>query len=335
MHFAAASLGIFIFMRKRVIHYLFLLSVVVVVNFFLPRMLPGSPLKTLVGENPGDLTAAQKMGILDAYHLNDPIWKQFTYYLRDLFTLNWGNSYSKRQPITTLISSRIGWTLLLAGSSMILSTVIGTALGAWSAFRRKKKKDLSLILSTTVISSIPSFWIAVILLAVFGVKLGWFPIYGAYSMWENYTGMARVLDILKHLALPLFTMVVTSLMGFFTTSRHSVLQILDEDYVKLAKMRGIPKKRIIIWYVMRNTLIPVFTLFMMDVGYLLSGSVLIETVFSYPGLGTLMQEAVKARDYPLIQYTFLLASVVTILALFLADILYDRIDPRLEVAENE
>lgn len=321
-------------MKKRVTHYLIILVVVIVINFLLPRLLPGSPLKTLVGENPGDLTVAQKMGILDAYHLNDPLWKQFLYYLRDLFTFNWGNSYSKRQPITMLITSRTGWTLLLAGSNMILSTLAGTVLGAWSAFRRKKKKDLPLIITTTVLDSIPSFWMAVILLAVFGVKLGWFPIYGAYSMWEDYTGIKKVLDILHHLALPLLTMLVTSLMGFFTTSRHSVLQILSEDYVKLAKMRGIPKKRITIWYVMRNTLVPVFTLFMMDVGYLLSGSVLIETVFSYPGLGTLMQEAVKARDYPLIQYTFLLASVMTIAALFLADILYSRIDPRLEVLED-
>ncbi len=320
--------------KKRVIHYLIILAAVIVINFLLPRLLPGSPLKTLLGENPGDLTAAQKMGILEAYHLNDPMWKQFLYYLRDLFTFQWGDSYSKRQPIITLIASRTGWTLLLAGSNMILSTLIGSALGAWSAFRRKKKKDLPLVISTAILDSIPSFWMAVILLSVFGVKLGWFPIYGAYSMWENYTGVRKFLDILQHLALPLFTMLVTSLMSFFTTSRHSVLQILNEDYVKLARMRGISKKRIALWYVMRNTLIPVFTLFMMDVGYLLSGSVLIETVFSYPGLGTLMQEAVKARDYPLIQYTFLLASVMTIAALFLADILYSKIDPRLEVQED-
>ena len=321
--------------KKRETHYLILIVGIIVINFFLPRLLPGSPLKSLVGENPGDLTAAQKMGILDAYHLNDPLWKQFLYYLRDLFTLQWGNSYSKRQPIFDLIASRTGWTLLLAGSNMILSTLIGTALGVWSAFRRKKKKDLSLIISTTILDSIPSFWMAVIFVAVFGVKLKWFPIYGAYSMWENYTGIKKVLDILHHLTLPLLTMLVTSLMGFFTTSRHSVLQILSEDYVKLAKMRGISNKRITICYVMRNMLVPVFTLLMMDVGYLLSGSVLIETVFAYPGLGTLMQEAVKARDYPLIQYTFLLASLLTIAALFLSDMLYGKIDPRLEGADNE
>lgn len=311
------------------------MAVIVIVNFFLPRMLPGSPLKTLVGENPGDLTAAQKMGIMEAYHLNDPVLKQFGYYLKDLVTLNWGDSYSKRQPIADLIFSRLGWTLLLAGSSLILSSLIGTILGAWSAFRRKKQKDLPILLFTSVLSSIPAFWIAVILLAIFGVKLGWFPIYGAYSMWENHTGIRQILDVLHHLALPLFTMVITSLMGFFTTSRYSVLKLFEADYVKFGKMRGISQKRIRIWYIMRNTLVPVFTLFMMDIGYLLSGSVLIETVFAYPGLGTLMQEAVKARDYPLIQYTFLLASFMTILALFLSDILYSRVDPRLEAASDE
>lgn len=322
-------------MKKRILHYALILAAVIVVNFLIPRMLPGSPLRTLVGENAGDLTAAEKMGILEVYHLNDPLPVQFGYYLRDLFTLNWGNSYAKRQPIADLIWSRLGWTLLLAGSSMILSALIGTALGAWSAFHRKKSRDVPLVLTTAVVSSVPPFWIAIILVAVFGVKLGWFPVYGAYSMWENYTGLARVGDILHHLFLPLFTMVVTSLMSFFTTSRCSTLQILEEDYVKMARLRGISRKRVAFCYVVRNALIPVFTLFMMDVGYLLSGSVVIETVFSYPGLGTLMQEAVMARDYPLMQYTFLLSAVVTIAALFLADLLYHRVDPRMEVSADE
>ena len=136
-------------------------------------------------------------------------------------------------------------------------------------------------------------------------------------MWETYSGMDRIFDIGKHLFLPLVTMTTASLMGFFTTSRHSVLQIIEEDYIKLAKMRGISKRHLVMGYIMRNTMVPVFTLFMMDAGYLLGGSVLVETVFSYPGLGTLMQ------------YTFLLTSAGTIFALFLADILYKRIDPRL------
>jgi peptide/nickel transport system permease protein len=318
-------------MKKKAFHYLIILAAVIVMNFFLPRMLPGSPLRSLVGEDAGDLTAAEKMGILEAYHLNDPMPVQFGYYLRDLFTLNWGNSYAKRQPILDLIASRTGWTLLLAGSGMVLSALLGTGLGAWSAFRRRKSRDVPLVLTATVVSSIPPFWIAIILLAVFGVQLKWFPIYGAYSMWETYTGLAKVGDIARHLCLPLITLVAGSLMSFFTTSRYSTLRILEEDYVKMARLRGISGKRVAFCYVVRNTLIPVFTLFMMDIGYLLSGSVVIETVFSYPGLGTLMQEAVMARDYPLMQYTFLLSAALTIAALFLADLLYSRIDPRMEV----
>lgn len=321
-------------MRKRWIHYLIILAMIVMMNFFLPRMLPGSPLKSLVGENPGDLTAAEKMGILEAYHLNDPLPVQFGYYLRDLFTFQWGDSYAKRQPIADLILSRTGWTLLLAGSGMVCSTLIGTGLGAWSALGRKKKRDMPVVLAATVISSVPSFWIAILLLAVFGVRLKWFPLYGAYSMWESYTGTARIGDVCRHLFLPLLTLTLTSLMTFFTTSRYHTLKILEEDYVKMARLRGIPERRVMFRYVIRNTLIPVFTLFMMDIGYLLSGSVVIETVFSYPGLGTLMQEAVMARDYPLMQYTFLLSSVLTVAALFLADVLYGKLDPRMEVSRD-
>lgn len=322
-------------MKKRIVHYLIILAALVVVNFFLPRMLPGSPLRTLVGESVGEMTAAEKMGILEAYHLDEPLPVQFGYYLRDLFTLNWGDSYAKRQPIAELIWSRMGWTLLLAGSSMVLSTLIGTALGTWSAFRRKQRKDVSLVIGTTVISAIPAFWIAILLLAIFGVKLQWFPIYGAYSMWENYQGLARIADVLHHLCLPLLTMVMTSLLTFFTTSRYSTLQTLEEDYVKMARLRGVDSKRVTFCYVVRNSVLPVFTLFMMDIGYLLSGSVLIETVFSYPGLGLLMHEAVLARDYPLMQYTFLLSATVTVVALILAELLYHKLDPRMEVTADE
>lgn len=317
-------------MRKRILHYLIILAIVIVVNFFIPRLLPGSPIRTLTGEDTGSLTAEEKMGILESYHLNDPLYEQFGYYIRDLFTGNWGVSYSKRLPIAQLIPPAAGWTLLLSSVTMLLSVVLGSLLGALSAMRRKKKKDLGMVLGTTFLSSIPPFWIAILLLGVFAGKLGWFPAYGAYSLWSNYTGFARAADILKHMALPVLALVITSLMPYFSTARFSVLQTLSQDYVKMARFRGIPEKKIRTDYIMRNAMVPVFTLLMMDVGYLLSGSVLIETVFSYPGLGVLMRDAVSARDYPLIQYTFLISSVLTIAALFAADVLYRRLDPMLE-----
>ena len=322
-------------MKKKARHYLLLLVMVVVVNFFLPRLMPGSPVKTIIGEDAGHLTAAEKMGILEAYDLNKPLYQQFVIYIKNLFTLNWGNSYAKRQPILDLIGSRIGWTLLLAGSNLILLTILGTFLGIHSAFARKKGKGAGILLTSAAVTSLPPFWVAMVLLSVFGVKLGWFPLYGAYDMWAGHEGFAFIWDVLRHLFLPLMTMVITEFMGFFTTSRYGTLQVMGEDYIRMARMRGIPPKTITGWYMIRNAMIPVFTMIMMDVGYLLSGSVLIETVFSYPGLGTLMQEAVEARDYPLIQYTFLVSSVMVIAALYLADILSRFVDPRRREDQDE
>ncbi len=320
-------------MKKRFVHYLIILAVVIVVNFFIPRLLPGSPIRTLVGEDTGSMTAEEKMGILEAYHLTDPLYKQFGYYIRDLFTGNWGVSYSKRLPITELILPAAGWTLLLSGTTMLLSVLLGSLLGAASALRRRKKKDLGIVLSTTFLSSIPPFWIAILLLGVFGAKLGWFPTYGAYSMWSDAQGFAKIADIAWHMVLPVLALVLTSLMPYFSTTRYSVLKTMSADYVRMARFRGLPEHKINTGYILRNAFVPVFTLLMMDVGYLLSGSVLVETVFSYPGLGVLMRDAVSARDYPLIQYTFLISSVLTIAALFAADLCYHRIDPSLE-AQN-
>ena len=322
-------------MKKRIIHYGIILIIVIVVNFFIPRALPGSPIRTLVGADIADMTAEQKLGILEAYHLTEPLHVQFGYYIRDLFTGNWGLSFSKRLPITELISNSMGWTLLLSGVTMVFSVIIGCFLGMRSALRRRKNRDIPIVIGTTFLSSIPPFWLAILLLAVFGANLGWFPTYGAYSMWSNYEGLAKIWDVLRHMFLPVTALVITSFMPYFTTTRYSVLKTMNEDYVRMAKYRGIPERRIKLRYIIRNALIPVFTVVMMDIGYLLSGSVLIETVFSYPGMGVLMRDAVSARDYPLIQYTFLISSVLTIAALFVADCLYKRLNPAMEVDDEK
>lgn len=322
-------------MKKRVFYYIIVLLVVITANFFIPRALPGSPIRSLVAdEDISEMTAEEKMGILESYHLTEPLYKQFGYYIRDLFTLNWGVSFSKRLPITELMLPAAGWTLLLSGVTMILSIILGSMLGAYSALHRKKSRDLGMVLGTTFLSSIPSFWIAILLLAVFGAKLGWFPTYGAYSMWSNAEGLANVADVAWHMVLPVTALVITSFMPYFTTSRYSVLKTISADYVRMARFRGLPERKINAGYIMRNAFVPIFTMLMMDIGYLLSGSVLVETVFSFPGLGVLMRDAVSARDYPLIQYTFLVSSVLTVAALFLADLLHRRIAPNLGGADE-
>lgn len=316
-------------MKQKKSYYIILIAAVITLNFFLPRCLPGSPISQIIGENVGGMLPEERARILETYHLNDSLPEQFIEYIKNIFTLDWGISYSKKQPIKDLIFDAIPWTLLLCGTNLILSTVLGTVLGTASAMLRKKKKDLKIVGLMTILGSMPSFWIGMVLISFFGVKLGWFPIYGAYSVVKKYTGVAKILDILRHLVLPVITMTIVSLMSFFTTSRVSVLETIHQDYVTLAEMRGIPKKRIQVFYIMRNALIPVFTVFMLEVGYVLSGSVVIESLFSYPGIGYLLYNAVLSRDYPLMQYGFLITSVMVILASWLTDVLYSKIDPRM------
>lgn len=321
-------------MKHKNSYYLILIAAVIVLNFFLPRLLPGSPIGQIVGESVNEMTQDEINRILEVYHLNDSLPEQFITYVKNIFTLDWGMSFSKKQPITDLIFAALPWTLLLCGTNLILSTLLGTFLGTVSALLRKKKKDVKIVGLMTILGSIPSFWIGMVLISFFGVKLGWFPIYGAYSVIKKYTGFAKVLDIISHLILPVVTMTIVSLMSFFTTSRVSVLDTIHQDYVVMAEMRGIPKKRIQTFYIMRNALIPVFTVFMLEVGTVLSGSVVIESLFSYPGIGYLLYNAVLSRDYPLMQYGFLLTSVVVIGSSWLTDVLYSKIDPRM-VAVNE
>ncbi|WP_394918903.1 ABC transporter permease [uncultured Robinsoniella sp.] len=321
-------------MRYRITHYIVLLAAVIILNFFLPRMLPGSPIAQLAGEEVGSMTQGERDRILSAYDLDKPLTVQFFTYIKNIVTLDWGISFSKKQPITDLLKAAIPWTLLLVGCNLILSTILGTFLGALSAVLRKKNKDMKLMLLVILCSSLPAFWIGMIFISVFSVSLGWFPVYGAYSMWSGLDGWAYVKDVMKHLILPVTTMTIVSISIFFTTSRYSVLETIHQDYVLMAKVRGIPKKRVRLCYMMRNAMIPVFTVFMMELGSVLSGSVVIESVFAYPGLGNLLYNAVLSRDYPLMQYGFLVSSFMVIAASLLTDILYSRIDPRM-VDENE
>lgn len=316
-------------MKHKISYYLLLIMAVITLNFFLPRWLPGSPVAQIIGEDVSKMVPEERERILEIYHLNDTLGQQFVTYIKNIFTLDWGISYSKKQPIFDMIMTALPWTLLLCGTNLFISTILGTLLGTASAILRKSKKDIRIVGVMSFLGSMPSFWIGMVLISFFGVKLGWFPIYGAYSMIKRYTGVARMVDILKHLVLPVTTMTIVSLMSFFTTSRVSVLETIHQDYVTLARMRGISKKRIRYFYIMRNALIPVFTIFMLEVGYVLSGSVVIESLFSYPGIGQLLYNAVLSRDYPLMQYGFLVTSVTVILASWLTDLLYCKIDPRM------
>jgi len=309
--------------------YLLLICFVIIVNFMLPRILPGSPLVYLAGEDVGQLSPVERKELLSRYNLDQPLPVQFAEYLADLITLQWGRSYSQNEPVFNLIRNRLPWTIVLALISIAFSAVIGAFLGARAAINRGKRTDLNLLLAVSFLGSFPSFWLGMMLIAVFGVRLNWFPLFGAYTAGSGFTGLQKLLDIAMHMALPLLTLTILSVGRYFLTMRYSLIEVLGEDYIILAKAKGLPERVVRYKYIMRNALLPFCTVLMMDLGFVLSGATVVETVFAYPGLGRLIFEAVAARDYPLLQYSFFVSALLVIVFNFLADRLYFYLDPRL------
>lgn len=174
----------------------------------------------------------------------------------------------------------------------------------------------------------PSFWIGMIFIAVFGARLGWLPIFGAQSVWARYTGFERIIDIIRHLIMPTTTLVILSVSSIYLTMRYSMIDVLGEDYILMAKMKGLSNKKVRYTHAMRNALIPVVTIVMLNVGYMVGGATIIETVFSYPGMGRLLFEAVTNRDYPVIQGCFFMITICVIAANVIADLIYPLLDPR-------
>lgn len=313
--------------NKKFINYLILIFLVIVMNFLLPKLLPGNPLAYIVGEDIGMLTAQEKAQLMSDYNLDEPLYIQFIQYIKNIITLNFGMSFSKKLPIFDVVKSATLWTLLLSSLNIIISTLLGSYLGLKSAMK-KKEKSLKMNLFVSSLSCFPVFWISMILLVLFSVKLAMFPSFGAYTVYGDFNIITRLLDILTHLILPLTAMVITSISSFYIQMRVSVLEVLNEDYIFMAKVKSIPDEVIKKKYILRNSLLPVFTIFMLNIGYIFSGSIVVESVFSYPGLGKIMFDAIIARDYPLIQYCFLTISTMVIFSNYIADKLYKYIDPR-------
>lgn len=297
-------------------------------NFLLPRLMPGNPLVFLAGEDVGFMSSAEKEAILDKHGLNDSILEQYGTYIKNIFTGDFGYSYQQKRPISELLMERLPWTMLLTGLGLVLSTIIGVMFGAISAWRRGSRTDANLLTIFMFLSAMPSFWVGMILVSIFASQLGWLPVFGSESAWSNLSGIERLIDIGKHLILPLATLILISVTSTFMIMRYSMLNVIGEDYIMMAKAKGVKEKVIKYKHAMRNALLPVATVFMLSLGFTLGGATVIETVFAYPGVGRLMFESVLSRDYPLIQATFLIITFSVVIANFLADLIYPLIDPK-------
>ncbi len=316
------------FIANKLLQYLIVIFLMLTLNFLLPRLMPGNPLVFLAGEDVGFMSSAEKEAILDKHGLNDSILEQYATYIKNIFTGDFGYSYQQKRPISELLKERLPWTMLLTGLGLLLSTIVGVMFGAISAWRRGTRTDANLLTIFMFLSAMPSFWVGMILVSIFASQLGWLPVFGSERAWSNLSGIDRLIDIGKHLILPLTTLILISVTSTFMIMRYSMLNVLGEDYIMMAKAKGVKENVIKYKHAMRNALLPVATVFMLSLGFTLGGATVIETVFAYPGVGRLMFESVLSRDYPLIQATFLIITFSVVIANFLADLIYPLLDPK-------
>ena len=223
----------------------------------------------------------------------------------------------------------MGASLLLSGTSAVLAFIIGTVLGLTAGKKEDSMQDKVLSAGTYVANAMPSFWLGLMLIFVFASRLGWLPTQGMYSLRENYTGIARYIDLGKHLILPVTTLVLVQIPGYFRITRSSVIQVMADDYITTFRVTGMSEKKIYMKYVLKNAILPVVTLFGINVAYIVAGSTLVETVFSWQGIGILMYTAIAKRDYNVLMGTYLIIAVSVAFFMILVDVIYAKLDPRI------
>lgn len=301
------------------------LLMAITLNFVIPRLMPGSPIRAIAGGGDvGDLTSSQRAALLDRYGLDDSLWIQFRDYLSGLIRGDLGTSLGDGRPVSTHIGERIGWTLVLVGTALVVTTVLGVLLATVFTTSRRRNVDTGGLTTSIAFDALPPFWVGMMFILVFGVTLGWLPTFGATAL----VGGGGIVDIAKHLVLPASTLILTGLGQTYLVTRSSLLSVMGSTYISHARVRGIPERRLRYVHSLRAAALPIHTLVLLEVGWLISGAVVVETVFAYPGLGRLVFEAVEARDYPLLQGSFLLLTVTVIGANLIADLTYPLIDPR-------
>lgn len=304
------------------------------INFFLPYAAPGDPLRYIIGDEAEELSPEERQEILAIYGLDEPMHVQYAEYFVGIIQGDLGTSIRTGQPVTEVILQHLPWTLLLVGTALVTAAVLGTLLGAISAWYEGNRVDLNLMTIVVVAMSMPGFWIGMLLIAMFAGWLGWFPSHGIRSLEPTDTVVGSIVDLAHHLVLPLIALSLARIGGTYLIARGSVLATLEEDYLMLARAKGASDRQVILKHAIPNSLLPIYTRFTLQVGALVGGAVVIETVFSYPGLGWLIFESAIARDYPLLQGAFLILTVTVIGANLVADLTYPFLDPRTKGAQS-
>ena len=311
--------------------YAFTVWAAVSVVFLLPRLMPGDPLQSLDDPDSGSYVYDDAIrNQVEAYYgLDRPLIEQYGSYVAGLAHGDLGYSISQNTRVSTLVGGRLPWTLLLTGSALALSSTISLLAGIGAAWRRGRAVDRSLIVGLSTARAIPEYAMASMLLVIFAVFFPILPQAGAHTPFATYGSLsAQVTDILRHLALPLASLTIGLAGHKFLVVRNTVISTLGEDYMVLARAKGLPPRLLKYRHAGRNALLPFLTALGVQAGFAVGGALFVETVFAYPGIGSLVDSAVTARDYPLLQGTFLILALVVLLVNLLVELLYVHVDPR-------
>lgn len=317
------------YLFKKVSNAFITVFFVLIINYFLFRVMPGDPLAMMLRDPKATPEAVEK--IRELFGLDQAWYVQFGLYVKQLFQGDFGMSFLFKQPVIDIIAIRIIPTLLLVGVATILSLIGGIFLGILAASRRGKKVDVFSLSFSLLFYSMPTFWIGVMLIAFLSVHLTLFPTTGMATAGMVFeSSMDAIMDVGHHLFLPVISLSLVLMGQYVLIMRSSLMDELTEDYIKTARAKGFSEKYIIMKHAVPNAMLPMVTIITINLGFMIAGAIEIETVFSWPGLGRLMYEALLNRDYPLLQGIFLIISICVIIANLIADILYGYLDPRVK-----
>jgi peptide/nickel transport system permease protein len=322
------------YILRKVVLFIITLWAAITLVFILPRLMPGSPVDAALGKLASagvPVTNAERAAIeaqLGAPHTS--LFVQYGDYLRNIATLRFGTSFSfPSQTVAQTIGQALPWTVVLVGATTIFAFVIGTLLGVYAGWRRGKLADSSVTIGATFFGAFPPFWLGLLLLYWLAFKYGWFPIKGGYAPGTSPNWSLSFLgDALQHSVLPALTLAITTLSGWVFGMRNNMINTLGEDFVTFAEANGLRTRTVALLYAARNALLPNITAFGLALGAVIGGAVLVEGVYSYPGVGNLLVLAVTNHDFPLMQALFLVITLSMLVAIFIVDLLYVRLDPR-------
>jgi len=317
-------------LRRRLVQAVPLILGVVVINFCLIQMAPGSFLELMTAENqvsdPNTIVLLRK-----TYGLEDPVWLQLVKYIWALMRFDFGFSYRQNMPVIQAITINLPATLLLMSSSIALAFAVGVAAGVVASMKVRTGWDTLVSVAAMFFFAAPSFWLGIMMIVLFAVKLGWMPVGGMATIGGAGGGLAGVLDVLHHLILPTLALGLFYAAIYARVMRSSMLEVAQLDFVRTARAKGLSRRQVTIGHVLRNALLPVVTILGVQMGTVLAGSVVIESVFSWPGVGSLLFDSVSSRNYPVVLGIMVLGSLVVITANIAVDLVYMWLDPRIEI----